>query len=239
MAKRQTFNLLDKTFQTKADFKEFFKTILNKYDLNAAIGDTDLQYVSELLKRHPEYQKKIGSGINEIVIKTDGKWGKTRCFHIQRTDGTQTDFSYINCIDNEISREPMRMFRLSARNAVEEQIIAHLSSYISRNKDNTDNVLCQKSRTKIHKKNATVDHIPPMTFDKIVTDFLQFKKLDPSQIEYVGFGDNEYHKEFKDNNIKTEFENYHRHVAKLRVISRHENLTQKKKSFGQQIALDL
>jgi len=152
MAKRQVYNLLDKTFQTKADFTNFFKTILNKYELNVAIDNTDLHYISELLKRHPEYDKKIGSGIQEIVIKLDGKWYKTRCFHIIRTDGTQTDFSYLHCINNDTSREPIKMFKASARSAVEEQIRSYFLDYISQNEDSNGNIICQKSQTKIHKK---------------------------------------------------------------------------------------
>lgn len=237
MAKRQTFNIKDQTFQTKAEFKDFVKVILNKYEINKAIGTADLQFISELLKRHPEYDKKVGNGIKAIVIKMDGNWGKTRCFHIQRIDGTETDFSYINCIDNDTSREPMRMFRHSARSAVSDQIISHLSNYISRNKDSNDNVICQKSQTKINKEQATVDHIPPITFDRIVTDFLSLKNIEPSQIDYIGFGDNEYNKEFKEESMRIEFSNYHRQVAKLRVISKHENLTQKKKNFDEQLQL--
>ncbi len=38
MAKRQTFNIKDQTFQTKAEFKDFVKVILNKYEINKAIG---------------------------------------------------------------------------------------------------------------------------------------------------------------------------------------------------------
>lgn len=192
MAKRQAFSIGDKMFQTKAEFKEFVKIILRKYEINNAINVEDLQFISELLKRHPEYDAKIGSGIKAIVVKTDGNWGNTKCFHIQRTDGTETDFSYITCIDNDRSREPIKMFKQSARSAVRDQIVSYLSNYISRNKDINDNVMCQKSQTKINKEQATVDHIPPMTFDKIITDFISIKKIDPSQITYVGFGDNEY-----------------------------------------------
>jgi len=231
MAQRQTINIGDKTFKTKAESKEFIKTILNKYELLTPIDTIDFQFISELLKRHPEYERKVGSGINVIVIKMDGNWGKTRCFHIQRTDGTETDFSYINCIDNDTSREPMRMFKQSARSAIEEQIVSHLSRYLNRNIDSNNNVICQKSLKEIHRDQATVDHTPPITFDKILTDFLLINSIEPSQIEYIGFGDNEYNKQFRDEKIRIEFADYHRQVAKLRVISRHENLTQKKKNF--------
>ncbi len=238
MAKRQTFYIEGKTFQTKAEFKDFVKTILNKYELNKPIDAADFLFISELLKRHPEYDRKIGSGIKAIVIKIDGNWGKTRCFHIQRTDGTETDFSYIHCIDYDTSREPMKMFKQSSRSAVKDQIISHLSNYISRTKDRNGNIICQKSQAKINKEQAEVDHIPPITFDRIVSDFLLIKNIEPSKIEYIGFGDNEYRKEFKDENLKIEFANYHKQVAKLRIISKQENLTQKKKNFDEQLKIE-
>lgn len=229
MAQRQTINIGEKVFKTKAESKEFVKAILNKYELENSLNTADFEFICELLRRHPEYEKKRGVGINEVVIKLDKNWGKTRCFHIKRIDGTETDFSYLHCIDNDISKEPVKMFKQSARSAVEDQIVSHLLNYIRRTIDNENNIVCEKSQLKISREQATVDHIPPITFDKILNDFLKLKNIEPSQIEYKGFGDNEYKKEFKDEQIKTEFANYHRQVAKLRVISKHENLTQKKR----------
>ena len=238
MAQRQTINIGEKVFKTKAESRDFVKAILNKYPLQNSLDTVDFEFICELLKRHPEYDKKFGVGINEIIIRLDGNCGKTRCFHIKRIDGTETDFSYLHCIDNDTSREPLKMFKQSARSAVKDQIVSHLSNYIRRTIDNDNNVICEKSQIKIRREEATVDHIPPITFDKILNDFLKIKNIDPSQIEYIGFGDNEYNKEFKDEKIRTEFANYHRQAAKLRVISRQENLTQKKKNFNEQIELN-
>ena len=238
MAQRQTINIGEKIFKTKAESKDFVKAILNKYELQNSLDTTDFQFICELLKRHPEYDKKLGVGITKIIIKLDGNWGKTRCFHIKRIDGTETDFSYLNCIDNDTSREPLKMFKQCARSAVKDQVVSHLSNYIRRTIDNDNNVVCEKSQLKIRREQATVDHTPPITFDKILNDFLKLKNIEPSQIEYTGFGDNEYNKEFKDEQIKSEFANYHRQVAKLRVISSDENLRQKKKNFNEQTELN-
>ncbi len=238
MAQRQTIIIGKEVFKTKAESKDFVKGILNKYELQDSLAPTDFQFICELLKRHPEYDDKIGVGIKEIVIRLDGYWGKTRCFHIKRIDGTETDFSYLHCIDNDTNKEPIKMFTQSARSAVKEQIVLYLSNYLRRTIDNDNNVICEKTKLKISRDQATVDHIPPITFDKILNDFLKLKNINPSLIEYTGFGDNEYNKEFKDEHIKTEFANYHRQVAKLRVISRHENSTQKKKHFNEQLELD-
>jgi hypothetical protein len=66
---------------------------------------------------------------------------------------------------------------------------------------------------------------------------LEVKKLNPADIEYDGFGDNEYNKKFKDKILEVEFSNYHKQVARLRVISKHENLIQKKKGFVSQLSI--
>jgi hypothetical protein len=237
MRKTQAFQIGNKSFNNKASLILFIKGILNKYDLNACVNNDDLSFLKFLLTLHPDYLVKVGCGVKAIKIKLDGHWGKTRCFHILRIDGTETDFSYLNCINNSASKEPLKMFKEAARTAIAEQVVTYLINYIKRTIDSNGKVICEKTRTKILRQEAVVDHTPPITFDKIVMDFLEVKKLDLQQIEYHGFGDNEYNKRFKDEKLAKEFSEYHKRIAKLRVISKHQNLTQKKKGFGEQLQL--
>jgi hypothetical protein len=238
MKERPTFEIAEKVFKTKTELKTFTKTILNKYVVNNSLDKSDLEFITELLKRHPEYENKIGKGINDIVVRTDMRWQKTKCFHIVRVDGTETDFSYLSCIDNDTRQEPIKMFKLSARSAIADQVVQHLVNYKSRMIDADGYMPCEKTRTKIKYEDATVDHTSPMTFNKIVEDFLTLKNIVVSEIEFTGFGDNEYYKQFKDENLKQEFSDYHREVAILRVISKQSNLTQKKKNFEHQTQIN-
>jgi len=238
MKERPTFEIAEKIFKTKLELKTFTKAILNKYKVKDSLEKSDFEFVAELLKGHPEYEKKIGKGIKDIIVRTDTQWQKTKCFHIVRVDGTETDFSYLNCIDNDTHQEPIKIFKLSARSAIADQIIQHLVNYKNKTIDKEGCVLDEKMRVKIKYVEATVDHTPPMTFNKIVEDFITIKNVNPAQIEYIGFGDNEYRKQFKDELLRKEFSVYHRQVAKLRVVSKQSNLTQKKKNFDHQAEIN-
>jgi hypothetical protein len=232
MASNISLQIGDRCFKSKTELKTFVKAILHKYEIGVSIRNPDLDFISLLLKRHPEYSEKVGNGIQSIVVRKDKAWGKTKCFYIVRIDGTYTDFSYIHCIDNDTSQESIKMFKASARNAVSGQVIEYLKDYFKYGLDSENHFVCEISKIKVHKDQAHVDHIPPITFAKIVKDFIKSRNIDPAQIEFVGFNDNEFKKQFKNENLKTDFQNYHRQVAKLRVVGKRENLTQKKKNFN-------
>lgn len=238
MKTRQAYQIGDRFFKTKGELTDFVKGILNKYELNDVLNDEDFSFISKYLTLHPEYEKKVGCGLKAIIIKRDGNWGKTRCFHIVRTDETQTDFSYLTCLNHSTSREPLTMFKKAARSSVKDQVLSYLTIYNKKCIDKNSRVICEKTKKRIPKANAQVDHIPPRTFDKIVTEFLKAKNLNLADIEYDGFGDNEYTKQFKNKSLAEEFSHYHKQVARLRVISKHENLTQKKKGFSEQLNLE-
>ena len=230
MGKPQKIEVGSRVFNTKAECLNYTKDILNKYNLEEHLNENDLLYILELLKRHTDYKIKIGIGVKSIVIRKDTEWGTTRLFYIIRHDDTGTDFSYPSCVNNDTSREPLKMFKLSARSAVKDQIEKHLMNY-KRTIDADGHVLCEKMGTKIKWSEAEVDHTPPLTFNSIVEKFMQTNNLEPSQVEYTGFDDNQYRKEFKDINLRGLFAEYHRSVANLRVISKQENLRQKRKNF--------
>ncbi len=121
MGKKVRIIVANKEFETKSALQTFTKAILNSYPLYHHLSQDDQFFISELLKRHPEHDKKVGSGIQSIQIKPDGHWGTTRCFYIIRTDGSETDFSYGHCINNDTSREPLKMFKSAARSSIENQ----------------------------------------------------------------------------------------------------------------------
>ena len=225
------------TFASNTELIEYVKNILHKYNLNEFIDIEDRTFLSCLLQRHPEYVSKVGSGIEEMFIKLDGRWKKTRCFHILRTDKSQTDFSYLKCISNNISGQPLKMFKDAARTAVKNQVLTYLINHNRKTIDSNGTVVCEKTRQRIPKEVATVDHTPPKTFDKIVSDFIQIKNINLFVIEYDGLGDNQYHKQFKSQSLSDEFSAYHKITAKLRVISKAENLSQKKKGHNEQLSI--
>lgn len=58
-----------------------------------------ITFLTELLKRHPEADAKIGPGLQgfKVQVNPEGT-GNTRCFYAVRTDGSQVDFSFRSCL---------------------------------------------------------------------------------------------------------------------------------------------
>ncbi|MCL7051002.1 hypothetical protein MKW94_015613 [Papaver nudicaule] len=57
-----------------------------------------------LLPYHPEYEKKIGPGIDYIKIGYHPDFESSRCMFIVRKDGESVDFSYWKCIKGLIRK---------------------------------------------------------------------------------------------------------------------------------------
>ncbi|KAK3222162.1 hypothetical protein Dsin_009187 [Dipteronia sinensis] len=61
--------------------------------------------VERLLPFHPKYEKKIGSGIDHILVGYHPEFKGTRCLLIARKDGEIIDFSYRKCIKGLIKNK--------------------------------------------------------------------------------------------------------------------------------------
>ncbi|CAM0943920.1 unnamed protein product [Alopecurus aequalis] len=54
--------------------------------------------LERLLPYHPQYEKKIGCGIDYITLGLHPEFENSRCLFIVRTDGERVDFSFWKCI---------------------------------------------------------------------------------------------------------------------------------------------
>lgn len=76
-----------------------FREILNGVDVRSRI--LDAQHVEDLrclLDCHPDRDEKIGSGVAWFYVDVSPEH-PTRCFWIQRVDGTSLDFSIRAALD--------------------------------------------------------------------------------------------------------------------------------------------
>lgn len=85
-----------RSFSNKKEATEFFRTMLYRYKPKQRVSDQDARDLAALLKRHSEYDEKVGTGISHFEVM-NADYG-TQCFRIIRLDGTGTDFSFIHCI---------------------------------------------------------------------------------------------------------------------------------------------
>jgi hypothetical protein len=83
-------------FAKKGDALAYLKQLLYKYDLGDRLSDNDAEVLMAALNRHPEAKDKIGSGVANFSVRT-ADFG-SRCFWVNRTDGTTEKFSLKACV---------------------------------------------------------------------------------------------------------------------------------------------
>ncbi|MEH3116370.1 MAG: DCL family protein [Methylorubrum populi] len=85
-----------RSFDNQKMATAFFKSMLNRYRPKQRVSDEDAADLAGLLKRHAEYEEKVGVGIDHFEVMS-AEFG-TQCFRLVRVDGTGEDFSYPHCI---------------------------------------------------------------------------------------------------------------------------------------------
>lgn len=95
MVRRQDIVIGREVFTTQAEARERFRSILYKYRLGETIDAADAQFMTLALQRHPEAVTKIGSGIQSFQVRAADFI--TRCFWVDRVDGTSEKFSFNAC----------------------------------------------------------------------------------------------------------------------------------------------
>jgi len=205
-------------FTFKKDALEFYKKILNSYEFGEILNSSDFDNVFGLIEIHPQKKEKIGCGIEYFRV---GKAKfKTKSFEIVRKDGSTEFLSYtkrINKPKDEFSR-----FRNACRQAIQNDLISVKQKYFKKNAIKSK-VKCQESDEYLSYEELNVDHRQPNTFSVIVDRFIEIKNLNVNEIEYIQIegGPNEIANE----NLKTEFREYHKEKANLRLVKRELNLS--------------
>ncbi|XP_057524098.1 DNA-directed RNA polymerase IV subunit 1 [Amaranthus tricolor] len=89
----QTCFSVDDIWRLKRSWKE----ILYKYDIGEQLSDWDKALLLMALKFHPQRKEKIGNGAVGIKVGQHPDHNESRCFIVERPDGTVEDFSYKKC----------------------------------------------------------------------------------------------------------------------------------------------
>ncbi|MGR7995086.1 DCL family protein [Xanthobacter sp. ZOL 2024] len=86
----------DLHFRTQTEARAFLNAMLNRYDIGDRVSAADAVILRAALVLHPEAKEKIGSGIRDFSVRS-ADFG-TKCFWINRTDGTTEKFSHKACV---------------------------------------------------------------------------------------------------------------------------------------------
>jgi Protein of unknown function (DUF3223) len=100
-------------FPTKAALRSFVREILYRYPPGSVVtGSGDDGFLRALIPRHKHAAEKVGAGIDRFEVRTNLRHPG---FWIIRTDGSETDFSYQECITSTGQRsDVLQAFRIAA-----------------------------------------------------------------------------------------------------------------------------
>lgn len=76
----------------------YLKAMLNRYDVGDRVNANDTVVLKAALACHPEASEKIGVGVKDFSVRS-ADFG-TKCFWVNRTDGTTIQFSHGACVWN-------------------------------------------------------------------------------------------------------------------------------------------
>ncbi|WP_367171628.1 DCL family protein [Zoogloea sp.] len=83
-------------FAKRGDAVAYLKDMLHRYDVGDRVNANDAVILRAALEHHPNAAKKIGCGITDFSVRT-ADFG-TKCFWVNRSDGTTEKFSITGSI---------------------------------------------------------------------------------------------------------------------------------------------
>lgn len=83
-------------FAKRGDAVAYLKDMLHRYDLGDRVSANDAVILLAALERHPNAEAKIGCGVTHFSVRS-ADYG-SKCFWVNRSDGTTEKFSHGGCI---------------------------------------------------------------------------------------------------------------------------------------------
>jgi hypothetical protein len=218
------YNIADKDFRTKGDITEHCRAILHRTPHGNLVDDSDFRFLIELFMNHEKWASKSGSGV--VAITTQMTPHGTPCFAMILKNGHQEDISFPHVIkliptNRSASRLPQGLldYRAAARKAVEFQI------YEFRDQALAVPSSCQVTGEVVTRENCAVDHVAPLSFDRLLFQFTSLFDLKPLEVE-VGTLEGTV-AVFASKEIESSWMEYHHTHCDLRLLTSKGNLQSK------------
>ena len=209
-------------FSTKEDIEKKIQHILYKYPLGQSVDHEDARFLLAVLQNHPRVAEKIANGVDGFLVQSNAVFSRQRCFYIVHPGGTKTAFSYMRCL---YPATPRTLFMATCRRIIGEQLFQFKERYFLQYQDEQGMVPCSITGVWIDRSQSHVDHIPPLTFEQIVTDFIASRALCVEAVETQEVPADTIGRTFVNRDLLEDWREYHRTHARYRVISAFANLS--------------
>lgn len=195
------------TFPTKGAAKEYTSNLLRTLPLGE-VENKHVHFLVALLNRHPRAHQKIGAGLLGFEVREHETYGG-HCFWLIRRDGTETDFSYRECLSPSTDKT-------SATAAFRQEI--QYQCFQFKESKYRSGMICEITGEPLDYDEIDVDHAPPM-FTDILKRFLAEQGL---RLEDVACreGDGVTIDSLQDRKLASLWHDFHRKHANLYLLSR-------------------
>lgn len=203
------------TFSTQESLKRRIRAIISRAPYHVPLVESDRGFLIEVLRRHHDWLAKQGVGIAAVVVRLNPPPGfgtATRGLWLIRLDGSEVDISWLVPLQRGGARSVKNDVALAARREISDQTRALFERLRG-----TQCPLCNEPLL-----NGNVDHIAPLTFDRLLGDWLVQESLNLHDIKIADLG---IENAFLDRELADRWSRYHSADAKLRVIHPGENLS--------------
>ena len=209
-------------FNTKKECLNYTRNIINK--LGCCIIDKNnpnFIFFNNLFKNHPNYNEKVGVGIDYIFIQHNYLNRKTYETMIKRLDGSEIDISWVYCC-NFKERTVENDLKKAMRQAVKD-----ITIYFKEH----NQLICNFCKTENEPyENYHTDHHNP-SFITLINNFLQSTSLPiPSSFADCKKSNTTIFKD-DDEDFKNEWILYHNSNCKLQILCKNCNLKKGKKDI--------
>lgn len=251
MKGHRNFTIGTKTYKSKKEALEFYKSILNKYDFGQSLNDEDYNLIIDLLEygsffdfSDSEPPEEENNAVDEMEAEdeseiVDVRIGKaqfsTKCFELVYSDMDSQFISYILLI-NQPNITPLSGFVKACRNSVCNDLHAVKQKFFDLYSVK-GSVKCQETGLDSKWEELVVDHRQPNTFSVIVDRFLELNQINLEQIEYKVNEDNLL--VFEDDLLNEKFRAYHKEKANLRIVRKERNVSRSYLARNQKQSKDL
>jgi len=221
--KSRQYIIGDTTFRTKKEVEKHIQHILYSYQVGETVNSEHARFLLALLHNHPSATEKIGCGIQAFEVRQNQRFTTKRGFYLIRLDGTEDDFSFMKCI---YPSSPLVLFKAICRRLTGRRMYWIKVEYFATHENEEGKIQCPVTGQWISSDQAHVDHMPPYTFERIVTDFIQTQGIQVDQIVLKETeGENDVGQTFADPLLAEKWIAFHDARASFRIVSEWANLS--------------
>lgn len=204
-------------YAKKKDAADACREVLYRYPVGSIVDDPDdEEFLHDLLDLHESAVEKRGAGITYFDVRANEF--RQPGFYIVRVDGSWTDFSFLKCLTPATHRQRV----LTAfRRAVADQVLAFKNAAFSVG----STVACAVTSLRVSADEVHIDHFDPDFNDLALGYVLARGGWDAFAVER---GDGVIGARLADDEQELDWANYHQAHARLQVVSKIANLSNRR-----------